>query len=146
MDDTTNEPIPGATVVLSDDKGTPIKVNGNIVGRKADSQGYVTMPIAIDEMNAFIRVTSAAHETFVHWAKDYENQALYMVPKNNNLKAVVIKGKKPVSDIQTIVTNDDIDITPEKENKNWITWAIVGAAVLFTIIVVLLVKRKVKRK
>lgn len=90
----TQEPLPGASVIMTDRNGKAIPLNGvPIIGRKTDENGKLIMPIALDD--GYITVSYVGYATITHPADDYRNDIIYLAPKAlSPTKELVITGKR----------------------------------------------------
>lgn len=86
----TGQPLVGATVVLTDSTGTPIKVNGNVIGRKTDANGEFIMPINAN--NAYVTVSYLGYSKITAPATQFQYASIVLMPATNNLQEIVIKG------------------------------------------------------
>ncbi|MEZ5047476.1 MAG: carboxypeptidase-like regulatory domain-containing protein [Chitinophagaceae bacterium] len=117
-------PLEFATIQLTDSQGTPLLINGNVIGRKTNEDGYFTMPVTNED--AYIKVSYVGYETLIHPAQDYKDDIIYLTPKNKALSDVVIKGKKIISKAKKI---------------KWWVWALLGLGCLI-LLSLLAFKRK----
>lgn len=89
----TNEGLPFASVVLVDNTGVTLVVNGvSPIARKSDANGKIIIPIAIE--TAYIKVSYVGYETIIHPADDYRNDTIYLKKKNNTLGNVTVTAPK----------------------------------------------------
>lgn len=88
----TGEQLPGATVQLTDSTGKPILVNGHAIGRIADANGRIIIPVI--PIGAYIKVSYMGYITLIHPAEDYKNDDIYLKKTSKNLNEVVVTAKK----------------------------------------------------
>lgn len=119
-----SEPLVGATVMLTDSSGKPLLINGNIIGRKADVNGNIILPVS-DE-SAFIKATYVGYAPLIRPADDYRNDSIELYPGTSNLKEVIIKAKR-------IKLN----------KKKWLPLIIIGSILLVVGITIYILKRRI---
>jgi hypothetical protein len=123
----TGETLPGASVLISDKNGKSVPVNGvNPVGRAADADGKVIIPIANE--NDYITVSYVGYQTISHPADDYRNDIIYLKRKTNVTKEAVVTAKriKPKQEEKP----KPVQHPKPKKKSRWLIIALMGATVL----------------
>lgn len=136
----TREPLPFASVVVTDRKGNALPINGvPVVGRKSDENGKVIIPVAIE--SAYITVSYVGYITITHPASDYVNDIIYLKNKETNplgnSKEVVIKAKRPKPNKSPLPVRK-----PNKKPFNWLLVVIPGAIIFLLVLIILLTQKK----
>lgn len=130
----TKEILIGATALLTDASGKPLLSNGYQVGRTADINGKINLPV--NDETAHIKVSYLGYETIIHPADDYRNDDIYLKQKQTDAaggKEIIVKAKR--------ILGQQNKPTPKK--INWIKWIVIGLGGVFVLATILiLVKNK----